>query len=300
MKTLLLVILLCCFFHPVFSQQNISGKWVGKITQKPGGFSQLYDFELDLNQKKHIWGDSYAYIDDDVEIKIGLSGYFDQDTIRLSESIDWVRIDKVPWNWVACIKNINVVYRKENNNEYLEGTWNGYSKDNPSDACIPGRVILSRTIAGLDQFLHENRDSVITAEPLTISDNPATELNFDAPFLNTEPKKVIEISVNNPNLQIQLLDYLKVDNDTVSVYLNRSPLARNVRISKRATLINFKLDPTIELNELLLFAENLGEIPPNTSELLVIDGSQTHRIMISSDKQKTAAVYLKYLAPKRQ
>ncbi|MBC7912580.1 MAG: hypothetical protein H7Y07_00520 [Pyrinomonadaceae bacterium] len=300
MKTLLSAILLCCFFLPVFSQKNISGKWVGKITQRPGGFSELYDFELDLNQKKHIWGDSYAYIDDDVEIKIGLSGYFDKDTIRLSESIDWVRIDKVPWNWVACIKNINVVYHKENNNEYLEGTWNGYSKVNPSDACIPGRVILSRSIAGLDQFLLENRDSVITAEPLTISDNPARELNFDAPFLNTEPKKVIEISVNNPNLQIQLLDYLKVDNDTISVYLNRDPLARNVRISKRATLINFKLDPTIELNELLLYAENLGEIPPNTSELLVIDGGRTHRIMITSDKQKTAAVYLKHKVLKKE
>ncbi|WP_026898575.1 hypothetical protein [Daejeonella oryzae] len=298
MKTLVCLLILFTSLTPAFSQRNVSGKWFGKITQQPGGYSELYDFELELNQKKNIWGDSYAYLENYVEIKIGLSGYFENDTIRLIESRDWVKIDKVPWNWVACIKDIKVVYRKENNNEYLEGSWTGFNKDDPNDKCIPGRVILSRTVAGLDQFLHENRDSVITAAPLTISDNPVTEINFDSPFLATEPRKVTEISVTSLNLQIQLIDYLKVDNDTVSVYLNRNILAKNVRISKRATLINFKLDPNTELNELLLYAENLGEIPPNTSQLLVIDGDQIHRIMISSDKQKTAAVYLKYKGKK--
>ncbi len=294
MKNLLLLFVFLSFIPSLFSQQNVSGKWYGKITQQPGGYSQLYDFELDLNQKKNIWGDSYAFLDDSVEIRIGLSGYFDEDTIRLSESKDWVRMDRVPWNWVACIKNINLAYRKENNFEYLEGRWTGVSKENSADVCIPGRVILSRTVAGLDEFLKENGDSVVTAQNLTIADNPPLEINFDAPFLNTEPKKVIEIPVNNLNLRIQLIDYMKVDNDTVSVYLNRSILAKDIRISKRATIINFQLDPNMEMNELLLYAENLGEIPPNTSELLVIDGDKTHRIMISSDKQKTAAVYLKH------
>ncbi len=130
MKTLLYSLVLCFFISDAFTQ-NLSGKWYGKITQQPGGYSQLYDFELDLNQKKNIWGNSYAYLDDSVEIRIGLSGYVDKDTIRLSESRDWVRYNKVPWNWIACIKNINVVYRKENNNEYLEGNWTGVSKEMP-------------------------------------------------------------------------------------------------------------------------------------------------------------------------
>ena len=195
---------------------------------------------------------------------------------------------------------MSVAYRKENNNEFLEGTWNGFSKDNPGDLCIPGRVILSKTVSGLNEFLHQHRDSIITTEPLTISDNRLHELNFDTPFLDTEPKKVTEISVNNPNLQIQLIDYLKVDNDTVSIYLNRNILARNIRITKRASLINFSLDPNTEMNEILLYAENLGEIPPNTSELIVIDGERKHRVMISSDKQKTAAVYLKFKIPKNK
>ena len=294
MKTLLYFLISCCCIPAAFSQ-NISGKWFGKITQQPGGYSQLYDFQLELNQKKNIWGDSYASMKDSVEIRIGLSGYIDKDTIRLSENRDWVRVDKVPWNWVACIKNINLSYRKENDNEYLEGTWNGVSKDRPYEDCIPGRVILSRTVEGLNQFLYENRDSVIiAARPSTLIKNEASPPDFNTPFMETEAKKVTEIQVHNKDLQLQLIDYLRVDNDTVSIYLDREIMAKNVWISKRPTVINFSLNPGFEMHEILLFAENLGEIPPNTSELLIIDGKDTHRVMIVSDKQKTAAVYLKY------
>ena len=296
MKTLLyLLIAWCSAAHA----QDISGKWYGKITQLPGGYSQLYDFELELNQKKNIWGDSYAYMQDSVEIRIGLSGFIDKDTIRLSESRDWIRIDKVPWNWVACIKNINVAYRKDNDNEYLEGNWNGVSKDRPYEDCIPGRVILSRTVEGLKQFLYEHRDSVITAPTVMVKEESSLP-DFTSPFMETEATKVTEIQVRNRNLKLQLIDYLRSDNDTVSVYLNREIMAKNIWISKRATVINFSLDPRLETNEILLYAENLGQIPPNTSELLIIDGNDTHKVMIVSDKQKTAAVYLKYKPRRNQ
>lgn len=298
MKTLLFLLISCCCIVHGFSQ-DISGKWYGKITQHPGGYSQLYDFELNLKQGKSITGESLSLMKDSLEIRIGLSGYADRDTFRLSESRDWIRVDKVPWNWVACIKNINVAYRKEQENEYLEGNWNGVSKDKPYDDCIPGRVILSRTVSGLNQFLYENRDSVITASN-NIPEPNESITDFKTPFLDTEIEKVTEIQVHNKNLQLQMIDYLKVDNDTVSVYLNRKVLAKNIWISKRAAVINFTLDPNKQLHEILLYAENLGEIPPNTSELFIIDGEDTHRVMIVSDKQKTAAVYLKYKPRKNQ
>lgn len=92
---------------------------------------------------------------------------------------------------------------------------------------------------------------------------------------------------------------MKVDNDTVSVYLNRNLLAKNIRISKRPALLNFKLDTRIEFHEILLYAENLGLVPPNTSELILVDGATRHRVMIVSDKEKTAAVYLRYKPKKK-
>jgi len=276
------------------SSQEISGKWYGKLTQGPGGYNDLYDLELNLNQKKQIWGESFASYGHANKVRIGLSGRINGDSIRLAESIDLIREDIVPWTWVACIKKYNLAYRKDGNFEYLEGTWTGVNKEDPTDACIPGRVILSRSLSGLNLLLSELKDSIINTEQIVYQSPEPPIINFSTAFLNTIPKKVTEIYVNHKDLQIMLLDYMKVDNDTVSVYLNRELLTKNIRVAKRPAVITFKLDPRVELHEVLLYAENLGQVPPNTSELILIDGETKHRIMIVSDKEKTAAIYLRY------
>lgn len=298
MRWLSLCIMLLLSFQASLSQ-NIQGKWLGKITQQPGGYSQLYDLEFDLSQRKNIWGESFAYEGDSVRIRIGLSGYFDKDSLRLNESLGWIREDKVPFTWIACVKQFHLVYRKEGDFEYLEGRWTGFSKDDSRSPCYPGKVILSRSVEGLNKFLEDRRDSVVMTEPTVTANVAPPVLDFTSDFLNTEPKKVTEIIVTQPDLQIQLVDYMKVDNDTVSVYLNRNLLAKNIRISKRPALLNFRLDTRIEFHEVLLFAENLGLVPPNTSELILVDGENRHRVMIVSDKEKTAAVYLRYKPKKK-
>jgi len=293
MKWLSLCIILVLGFQNSFSQ-NIQGKWIGKVTQNPGGYSGLYDLELDLTQRKNIWGESYAFEGDSVRIRFGLSGYIAKDSIRLNESLGWMREDIVPFSWVACVKQFVIAYRQEGGFEYLEGRWTGVGTDDLSKPCIPGKVILSRTIEGLNKFLEDHKDSIIVTEPVSAANILPSELDFNPRFLNTEPRKITEIVVNQSDLQIQILDYMKVDNDTVSVYLNRNLLAKNIRIAKRPALLNFKLDTRLEHHEILLFAENLGQVPPNTSELILIDGEKRHRVMIVSDKEKTAAVYLRY------
>ena len=291
-----IMVLLC--FQTSFSQ-NIHGKWIGKVTQKPGGYSELYDLELDLTQRKNIWGESYAFEGDSVRIRFGLSGFITKDSIRLSESLSWIRENLVPVSWEACVKQFMLAYRKEGNFEYLEGRWTGVGVDDLTKPCIPGRVILSRTIEGLNKFLEDNKDLIVLPEPIAIASAIPPVLDFSPKFLNTEPKKITEIVVTQPDLQIQLVDYMKVDNDTVSVYLNRNLLAKNIRIAKRPALLNFKLDTRIELHELLLYAENLGLVPPNTSEMILIDGENRHRVTIVSDKEKTAAIYLRYKPRKK-
>lgn len=291
MKELVYSLLFLFCNHFVYSQ-NISGKWYGKLTQQPGAYRQLYDLELTIRQnKKFISGESYATIKDTLYVKIGFTGRLDQNSIRLNEQELNVMQEIVPFPWEICIKNYTLAYRTENTTEYLEGTWDGAGRDN--DPCIPGRIVLARTREALEEYMQTNKDSVINT--VQVMSNPAPpSVDFSSPFLNTTPRRVKEIVVHNENLQIQLNDYSKVDNDTVSVYLNRNPLAKNIRISKRAVVVNFRLDTRIALHELLLYAENLGQIPPNTSSLFLVDGQRTHRILIESDKQKTAAIYLRY------
>lgn len=289
-QSLFTLLFLACM--PWLHAQDIGGKWYGKITQSPGAYRQLYDLELTVRQnKKFISGVSYATIKDSLYVKIGFTGHMDSDSIRLNENVNNVMEEIVPFPWEICIKNYALSYRQENSTEYLEGTWDGRGRDD--DLCIPGSIILARTPEALEEYIQATKDSVINSSPV-LADLTPSPIDFNSQFLNTAPLKVKEIVVHNSNLQLRLNDYSKVDNDTVSIYLNRIPLAKNIWISKRATVVNFDLDTRISLHELLLYAENLGKIPPNTSSLLLIDGSRTHHIKIESDKQKTAAIYLRY------
>jgi hypothetical protein len=283
------IVLYVAIFNLLFTgsalAQNVSGKWYGKITQGPGGYSELYDLELDLNQKKSITGESYSYIPGILDARVGLDGWIKGTHVELQEYKDLVRQERLPVTWVLCIKNFVLTYRNEGNIEYLLGDWTGVSKDDSLD-CVPGKIVLARTKPELQQFFDKGGFNA----PIPVESLPV----FTSDFNNTAVTKVSEIEVTHPSLQIRLYDYLKVDNDTVSVYLNRKSLAKREGLSKRAIKIDFYLDPRIDLNEILLFAENLGEIPPNTSLMEIIDGKRTYRLKIESDKQKTAAIYLRY------
>lgn len=55
-----------------------------------------------------------------------------------------------------------------------------------------------------------------------------------------------------------------------------------------------RLNRNQELHEIILYAENLGKIPPNTSNLRIYDGVKEHQILIRSTKEVSAVVYLRY------
>ncbi|MEJ6979562.1 hypothetical protein WG906_03825 [Pedobacter sp. P351] len=268
--------------------QNVAGKWYGKITQKAGGYSELYDLELDLSQKKNITGESYAFIPNVLHVKIGLKGYIDGDTIRLLESLYDIREEFMPLSWIACIKNLNLKYYKQGNSEFLKGVWNGNSKEDRSP-CLPGEIILSKSKPDLEEFIAKDGFQ----QPF-LKENIKPRPDFTPTFLSTEIKKVKELEVHSKQIELRLNDYMKVDNDIVSIYFNRQAIASNKPISKKQIRLLINMDPGLELNEIILFAENLGRIPPNTSRLIIIDGNITHQLVIESDKQKTAAIYLKY------
>ena len=284
--TSLFVALLLCIFSS--SAQNISGKWYGKIIQGPGELCQICEFELNLTQKKNISGESYTYIKDTTDIRIRLYGYFDRDSIKLKEEKYQIIKSVVPEDWQVCIKSLTLKYQRINNEEFLIGRGTGVTIEDT--VCIPARFVLSKSKTALVSYFSSLND-VQKSPSNIIAEEP---VSFTPSFLNTLVRKVSLIEVKNQRIQLRISDYLNVDNDSVSVYFNRKILVNKVRISKRPIVLNISLDPDIVQNEIILFAENLGRIPPNTSQLIVIDGNEKHRLIIESDKQKSAAVYITY------
>ena len=92
--------------------------------------------------------------------------------------------------------------------------------------------------------------------------------------------------------KIELYDNGEVDNDTISLYLNGNLLADRQRLSNVPLHYNVKLQGGKE-NKILLFAHNLGSIPPNTAFMLVTVGGKEFRVNLSSSLQKNAVLVFK-------
>ncbi|MDU0220284.1 hypothetical protein, partial [Escherichia coli] len=56
---------------------------------------------------------------------------------------------------------------------------------------------------------------------------------------------------------------------------------------------NLVLDSARAYNELTMFADNLGSIPPNTALMIVTDGNKQYQIRLSSNLQKNASVRIR-------
>ena len=80
-----------------------------------------------------------------------------------------------------------------------------------------------------------------------------------------------------------------VDNDIVSVYYNGVQVITKKSLSTNPLSLTLTVEPG-KSNELVLFAENLGNIPPNTALMIINDGPNRHEVRLSSDMKNNAAV----------
>ncbi len=85
---------------------------------------------------------------------------------------------------------------------------------------------------------------------------------------------------------IKIWDDLEEDGDIISLSLNGEWVLRNYKVRKESLEIELNLDRSE--NYLLMYAENLGEIAPNTAVVEI--GNK--RIKLSSDLRKSDAIKL--------
>ena len=93
---------------------------------------------------------------------------------------------------------------------------------------------------------------------------------------------------------MRLYDNGEIDGDTISVYLDGIPLVSNKGLSTSPITLQLEMDEDNAEHVLIMVAENLGRIPPNTSLMLVHDGDKRYQVSITSTEQKNAMVRFRY------
>lgn len=94
----------------------------------------------------------------------------------------------------------------------------------------------------------------------------------------------------NDTIRIALYDNGEIDGDSVSLYINNQLLAQHVRLTADAKVLLVPIDKSIPVNKLVLFAENLGRLPPNTALMEVTVRGKTYNLFLSTDYKRNASV----------
>jgi hypothetical protein len=98
------------------------------------------------------------------------------------------------------------------------------------------------------------------------------------------------IDVEAETVKIDLYDNGEIDGDSISVFLNGKLLLSRKRLTAQPLTIKLHREDLEASNDLVMYAENLGSIPPNTALMVVTDGARRYEVRITSDLQKSGAI----------
>jgi len=281
---------ICLFFLLLASisgyTQDFKGVWLGYLDTDLQHIKTLdvnYILHIKDQDNNIVNGKAYIYRDNPLRAEgiLDFIGVINKGSLRVNELK--ILHSKIPSDTARflCIKDLKLSLKREDGVDNLTGTFTGVGEN--SISCYPGNAYLQRFTDANKQNIPQNYLSAILLD--------ARDPNV---FMQTKLARPIVIEITENVVRLEIKDYLKEDGDIISVYHNRRPFIRNQLIVNKPSTHTLRLNRNQELHELILYAENLGKIPPNTSNLRIYDGVKEHQVLIRSSKEVSAVVYLRY------
>jgi len=127
----------------------------------------------------------------------------------------------------------------------------------------------------------------------TIPNNQKT-IGAAAEIALRKTEAIRTIDFKSDSLVLVLYDNGIVDGDTVSVVLNDEVIIPKQGLTEQAYRKVIKIPPSMgDSLQLVIYAENLGSIPPNSGLLIIEDGSDRYEVGFMGDMTKSPAVILR-------
>ncbi|HEX4374273.1 MAG TPA: hypothetical protein VHZ50_13310, partial [Puia sp.] len=148
--------------------------------------------------------------------------------------------------------------------------------------------------------LHNPSKNDIATNKTVQIDSIKTERKIVGPLIvpkvltNRQNQLVKTITVNTNEIELDIYDDGTIDNDTVSVFLDKKLVISHAMLTDRPIVMKVHLDNDNDYHEVVMVADNEGTIPPNTSLMIVKAGDKRYEVRIISTEQKNATVVFKY------
>ncbi len=98
------------------------------------------------------------------------------------------------------------------------------------------------------------------------------------------------IPVTAESIELRFYDNAQVDGDSIALFLNGKKIFEHIRLTEQPYTIHLQASDLAADNELVMVAENLGSIPPNTSFMVAIVGNKRYEARLFANEQSSALV----------
>jgi hypothetical protein len=317
------LLILALFVISSVNAQTVTGFWYGRADVALPGNNNNYLTELILKQKGNDVEGVFGYYFRDSYQSFFIHGKYDSKT-RM------VQIDDLPMLFYKALSHDGIEcpmrFLGKLRVSKVDNTLNGsfYTDEKYKYTCPELRVNYTMdpvasnpdsafhyTVLGKKLWQPQKEDFVITnpsgekirkeAVDVTVGANTAKAV----PVVNESLQKLVtqfesrkkiyskDLLIESDSIRVSFYDNGDIDGDSISVFLNNTPVMTKQLLSSRATNVYLALDSTREINELSMFAENLGKYPPNTALMVITDGVNRYDLYLSSSLTQNASVRLR-------
>lgn len=143
-------------------------------------------------------------------------------------------------------------------------------------------------------IIKETKPLISHKETPIIIKTPETKppLSIEEKFITREKLVTVEIPLTGDSIELRFYDNAEIDGDSISLFLNDQLIFQHIRLKASAYTIKLPLKELHKINELVMVAENLGSIPPNTSYMLAIVNEKRYEAMLKSTEESSAVIRL--------
>jgi hypothetical protein len=303
MKKLFALILLLVTLH--VHSQSVFGYWYGNANVKTKTSANNYLVELVLQPEKGYVKGLLNYYFKNTYRSLQVKGNYNAVTRQLS-------LYDIPVTYhgsmsnleVDCIMNMQGTLRVAKAGSNLVGAFVGLPDYRNACADINFSLKLNADISKKDSVLAAIREykeayqvwkpsSTDTLVAANIIPRKVVNYVIEDQFRQRENVVNDEIEVASDSLKVDFYDNGEIDGDSISVFLNKQLIAFHQKLSSRSIHFDIVLDSLQKENELTMFADNLGSIPPNTALMLIYDGKKRYEVRLSSSLEKNATVRIR-------
>jgi hypothetical protein len=300
-KILFVFIFLSSATHP----QSVFGYWYGNANVQVSSSANNYLVELILQPEKGYVKGVLNYYFKNTYNSLQVKGNYDAANRQLSlYNIPLPYHGSVTDFEVYCTMNLQATLRVAQAGSNLIGRFISLPQYQYTCADIAFNLKLNADASKTDSVLNSIKEYKETHQVWKPTDAdtevmatviPRKVINFVTENEFTKRENIItrEIEVESDNLKVDVYDNGEIDGDMISLFFNQQIILSNQKLTHKSIHIDLTLDSTREYNEITLFAENLGLIPPNTALVVINDGKNKYNLTVSSNLEKNATVRIR-------